>query len=215
MQNLTDIDHTLTKSGDIRCWTVNMLCSDILTQAIYRIQKRFIDAFGDDVFCPKGPELHMTLLNWIDPFISYPRDKGEVFHEIRESCSSLMREILSAHVPFSIAFHKLEYRGNCIILEGFDQGECATIRNHFLTQKVLPKENHQPPRDIHITFLTFRKAVDKSTVLRILDEETISILEQVDMFRLSFCPKPRMQEHTEMERFYFGRQSSLKTVPRK
>lgn len=201
MPNLTNIDETLTTPGDIRCWTVNALCSEALTQTIHRIQDKFIAEFGDDVFCPRDAELHMTLFNWIDPFITYPRDKAEVFDEIYSRCASAMKEVLRPYTSIKVEWNKLEYRDMCVVLEGFDQGECNAIREDFLGRKVLPVENHGPPRDVHVTFVTFRKALDKNAVLRILNEEKVAISENIEMFRLSFCPKPRMQEHTELERF--------------
>ena len=201
MDGLTKIDDTLTRPGDIRAYTVNTRCSDILTQTIHRIQDKFIAQFRDDVFCARDAELHVTLFNWIDPFITYPKDKGELFAEIKSACTKAIREVLESYTPFTVEFNKLENRGTCVVLVGFESGEFNNIRKDILERKVLPKENHRPPDDVHITIVTFRKAIDKVAVQRILDEESVVINEVIDMFRLSFCPKPRMQEHQELQIF--------------
>jgi len=204
MNKYTQVDNTLTSVVDPRCYTVNTRCSEALIAAIHEVQDAFMEKFGDDVFCPRGAELHATLLNWLDPFIEYEQDKVQLFQHVRDSWESITRAVLEGFGPVKVRFDTLEYRGNTICLEGFDDGTFAAMRAALASKNFLPAANTRPPTDIHVTILTFRRALDEQAVLEILGQQRCKMEEVVDRFRLVYSPKARLQDHVQIGEFELG-----------
>lgn len=204
----TSIDTSLVASNP-RCYTLNTQCSKNLIKKIHEIQDGFISHFGNAVFCPREEDLHATLLDWINPFIEYKVSPQELFMINGESWKQKTNAILSQYTPISVQFSKLDYRGAGICLQGFDQGEFEVIRKDLQNSLLLPKENKQPPRDIHVTIITFREALNEDQVLHLLNKYHIEMCELISFFRLVYSPQARSQNHKELLRFYLNDMDSI------
>jgi len=208
MNKRTQIDETLTLIMDPECYTVNTRCSEELVQAIHAVQDKFIERFGDAVFCPRGADLHATLLDWLNPFVHYSKDKGILFDEMRDSWEEVTRKVLETFAPVEVRFGKLAYRKKVICLEGFDNGELNKMRESLNQKGFLPLTNKVPPADIHITVVAFREELDEGEVQDLFAEDEISIYEHVRAFRLVYSPKARLQDHVEIALFELNGNSS-------
>lgn len=165
-------------------YIVNASYSKKSTDKIQAIQKVFRPHFGSDLWFTPADALHITLLDWVAPLVSYAEPKDVLFKQIYDQYDTALKQALESIPPIVIHLNALIVTPNALIIRGNDEGQFQEIRNYFTNTLNLLPNTKQPPTIIHSTIARFKRPCNLEAVQRIADATPISFTEKVSSFRL-------------------------------
>ncbi len=165
------------------------------------MQNAFQRAFGDAVYCPGQGQLHITLLDWLAPFVDFGSDKDTLFEELKAEYSGELKKVLAGYSPFDIEMSKVEMFDTCVIIKGSDDGTFQAVRDEFTSRVKMLPSNKKPPTIIHSTLIGFRSPIDMDIAKELIEQHPIDVREQVQQFRLTRETRPRLQKYQVVEVF--------------
>lgn len=154
------------------------------TDKIQAIQEAFRQHFANDLWFTPADALHITLLDWIAPLVSYAEPKDVLFKRIYNTYDTALKQALEPIPPIAVHFNSLIVTPDALIIQGVDKGEFQEIRNHFTDTIDLLPNTKQPPTIIHSTIARFRRPCNIETMQEVADVTPVSFTEKVNSFRL-------------------------------
>ncbi len=165
-----------------------------------------ISAKFPDVFYPTPSDgLHVTLLDWIAPLISYEgANKVELFDSIHEKYDSALEKILQKYEPINVNFNKIIVTPTTIIITGEDNGSIQKIRQEFVESIELLPGTKMPPQIIHCSLGRFIKEVPVTEIQNFINQKSINFIEIIQEFRLVNTHREPMLEFDVLKTYNLG-----------
>jgi hypothetical protein len=158
--------------------------SEQAKKEISKVQKIISDKFGDAVWIAPIDSLHITLMDWLAPFVEYKKDKEGIFTEIFPEYDRVISECLLNKGAIDIIFNRIKVTDSAVIIIGEDNGKFNEIRKDFLDKIELIGDTKRPPQIIHSTICRFIKELPIAEVEDVLKGVEIEFKEVVGEFNL-------------------------------
>lgn len=172
-----------------------IICKYLSGQAkeeIAKVQKVIADKFGDAVWLAPIDSLHITLMDWLAPFVEYEKDKDSLFDDNFVEYDRAIVNALMGKGAIKINFNKIKVTDSAIILIGEDGGKFNEIRKEFMEKIELIGNTKRPPQIVHSTICRFSKVLAISEVEDVLKDVKIEFNEIVEEFSLVRAAKSPM-----------------------
>lgn len=171
-------------------------------QSVVECMQEIKTTFDGAVFCTPKASLHVTLLDWIAPLVTYGGlDKDKFFGEVQPSYDKAITEILSSVAPIDVHFDEIKTSPSTIYIVGHDNGEFQKIREQFMERVELLPGTKLPPTIIHSSLARFTKPIELSAVNSFLASKTLHITQTVTDFRLTRATREPMLEFETLKRY--------------
>jgi len=161
------------------------------------------EAVGEGIYTMKPEGLHITVLDWIAPLVSYDGvDKRALYKELYPEYDTALRNVTNGMQPFDVHFNELRVTPGAIILVGQDGGQFQSLRKQFTDRVELPKGGKQPPSIIHGSLVRF---VAPEIALAPIEEyarnNPLDITQHIDSFRLVETRREPMQDFDVLDTY--------------
>ncbi len=164
-----------------------VICTYFSQQAkkkLQKVQKIIADKFGDAVWIAPIDSLHITLMDWLAPFVEYGKDKEEIFKEIFSEYDNAITECFVGKGVIDVVFNEIKVTDSAIIIIGEDGGIFNDIRGKFLDKIELIGETKKPPKSVHSTICRFNKELPVIEIEEMLRRINMEFQEKVEGFKL-------------------------------
>lgn len=196
------------KSSDIgkaESWYfVNALISEMGRKVISEIQDKIKNEFGDAIWCVPKHNLHVTLMDWISPFGTYYKDKGEIFAEIYDSFDGATGKVLAEYDRIKLHFRELKITSDAVIAIFEDDGSFLKIRKDIMGKVQWVEGNKLPPDIIHLTLVRFVEEIPLERIERIISENKTSFDEVIYEFQLGKGLRTGIMECEVIKKYPLG-----------
>lgn len=182
-------------------YLVNSGLSSMLQKHILEIQGALISAFGEKIWCPPVDTLHITLMDWLAPLISYSTPKDKLFEEIYPAYNDALEACLANIGRINIQFDTIRVSKSAVFAVGHDEGQINTIRQEFLRNVSLLPNTKSPPDIIHFSFARFLAQIKIDDIENVLTNCSINATEEVESFRLIRETKLPMLEYRKIKEY--------------
>ncbi len=182
-------------------YLVNTGLSTTLQNRILKIQRRLIDAFGDAIWCAPTETLHITLMDWLAPLITYDKPKDALFEDIYPAYDEALKECLINIGKINITFDTIRASETAVFAVGHDNGQINIIRHNFLNKITLLPDTKSPPDIIHFSIARFTARLKIEDVENVLTSCSINLVEEVNSFRLIRETKLPMLEYQKLKEY--------------
>ena len=172
---------------------------------IRRIQKQIEDKFSDIVWALPPDSLHITLMDWLAPFVDYGEHSDIVFHDIVGEYSHNLREILGRFTSLQLHFNTIKVSPTTIFIQATDSSLYNEIRGAFLERTDLLPNTKRPPTIVHTSIVRFTKEYDLTFIEDFVSRLKIDFIEEVKEFRLVRETQLPMLEYEIIDSFCIGR----------
>jgi hypothetical protein len=191
---------------DDRCvgYVVNSGFSADNQALLSEIQSNFANEFSGALWIPKTEALHITLMDWLAPLVSYGRDKDEIFPEIFNEYDNAVNESVEGTAPIHVEFGVINVSSDAIFLTGEDRGQYQTIRDRFLGKVSLLPNTKLPPKIIHSTIARFTKSLDIDVVRTFAQSQTVAFEQLIDVFKLLRSTDTKMEDYKIIKTYNLG-----------
>src|SRR6266704_3535733 len=127
---ITKVDKNIGK--EVVGFIVCEYFSEQAKKEIAKVQKIISDKLSDNAWIAPIDSLHITLMDWLAPFVEYEKNKEEIFTEIFPEYDSVMSECLLDRGFIDVIFNKIKVTDSAVIIIGEDGGKFNEIRKAFL-----------------------------------------------------------------------------------
>lgn len=184
---------------------VNTDISSETTAKIKLIQQHASDIFGNKLWITPSKSLHITLLDWLAPLVEYGEDKDTLFDTIQPTYDSTLRKVVKKYPLQYIIFDRILISPTAIILTATDAASTFNeMRSDFLSEISLLPNTKEPPTIVHTTIARFVDTYDPRHTEQFLQENTLSIGETINHFRLVRETKLPMLDYSVLETYKLG-----------
>ncbi|EKE18477.1 MAG: hypothetical protein ACD_9C00323G0004 [uncultured bacterium] len=170
-------------------------------EEVAKVQKIISDNFGDDVWLSPLDTLHVTLMDWLAPFVDYEQDKDALFGDIFDQYDKAIGVSVSNRGTIDVSFNKIVVTDSAVILVGDDGGVFNDIRRDFLESVELIANTKRPPQIVHSTICRFVKELPIAEVESALEDVKIRFNENVNSFDLVRATKSPMLDFSIMKTY--------------
>jgi hypothetical protein len=158
---------------------------------------------GEAIYAAPIDSLHITLMDWIAPLITYDvKDKVALFESIKAQYDAVFTNIVKDVKTITINFNEIRVSPSTIFIVGRDDGEFQDIRERFLKKVELLPKTKLPPTIIHASLARFTKPIELSSVKDFIEPQSISITQNVDNFRLVHSKREPLLEYDIIKRYH-------------
>lgn len=192
--------HEHTEKNTIS-YVINSGISDKLARKVEKMQKVLKAEFGDIIWLLPKDALHITLMDWLAPFVDYQGHPDELFDKLKEEYIGVLKTVLQDQKSIQVYFNIVKVSPTTIIIQGKDDGSYAQIRKKFLEKIDLLPGTKFPPGIVHASIARFAGEDDMQKAEEIVPKLSIDLTETVKEFRLVRETKLPMLEYEVLERF--------------
>lgn len=182
-------------------YVLNTELSESGREAILKLQGQLKERLGKVLWLLPPDALHITLMDWLAPFVEYGDDPDKLFREHRHVYEEALREVLADIHPISVHFERIQVSPSTIHIEGSEDGSFAEIRGHFLEQIELLPGTKPAPDIVHASVARFTGKTDLREAEECVSDLSIDLTELVQGFRLVRETKLPMLEYEIIEEF--------------
>ena len=166
------------------------------------IKRKLENTYSKNITTYSKNELHVTLMDWLAPFVDYGGYNDKTFKRIRNRYERTLEHILSRQRPITVNFKDIKVSKNAIFVLGQDDGSFARIRGRFTGAIKLLPGTKQPPEIVHFTIARYNSPVDMEELENIVKTFDFTHREVVDKFRLVRETKVPMLEYKVVREFH-------------
>ncbi|NCN52484.1 2'-5' RNA ligase family protein [Candidatus Parcubacteria bacterium] len=152
--------------------------------AISKLHQEISKYFGELAWLLPSQSLHVTLMDWIAPFVQYGEDPDILFKKHGERYISVLEDIVKKEGPISVHFNQINISPTTIFIQGTDDGAYQRIRESFLMKAELLPGTKQPPSIIHASIARFVGVADFPEAEDFIATVPVDFEENIDEFRL-------------------------------
>ena len=173
-------------------------------QKAARWQEKFSLAFPDTL-SPYLPEtLHITVLSWFTPYVSYSGRNDELFKKSFQEYDQAFSESVAGIAPYEVAFDTLHANSSAVYLTGEDRGQMNLIREKFLKQVEILPGTKMPPTIIHVSLTRFLKEVPLQSLRDFLAREPLVFSQPIHEFHLLRDTKAPKETSELVKKYVFS-----------
>lgn len=151
---------------------------------ITELNREIKNKFGDLIIEQPGSALHITLMDWVAPLVSYEQSHDRLFEQVFQGYDGILTNQTNSVEAFTVNFNSIRVSPSAIFIEGRDSGQFQRIRNSFLDSTNLPPGTKQPPKIVHCTIARFNGQRPLSEILEFVDTLSINFDQKIKEFRL-------------------------------
>lgn len=186
---------------ELRAYVLNTELGEEGLEAVHKVQQALQESFPDSFLVAPDSALHITLMDWIAPLVSYEEDKDELFERNFASYDATLDGVVKNQKPITVRFNQVWLSPDAVFVVGQDNGSYSRIRSEFLDQEKLIPGTKLPPQIIHSTIARFTKTVSMDEVRKVLSENPVDFTQEIDHFRLIKESRIPMLEFEEVKRY--------------
>ena len=164
-------------------YVVNSVFEHSSQNHVIEIQRNIGDQFKEIWNLPPQ-SLHVTLMDWLAPFVEYPQPVDELYSELSDNYVSTLKDILRNVQPFKIHFNEIFASETTIVIRGDDGGVHNRIREEFLEKVELLPGTKPPAEIVHSSIARFSGPCDKKKIDEFLRDIDIDFTSKVSEFRI-------------------------------
>ncbi|WP_199441484.1 2'-5' RNA ligase family protein [Umezawaea beigongshangensis] len=165
-------------------YLVNAALSPAAQDAVRGLQALLDARLPGALWLAPAHSLHITLLDWIAPLVTYEEDPHRLFERVFPECDRALAAVVAGRSPVEVRFDEVVVSERAIIVRGRDDGSFASIRKAFTAAVELPPGTKPAPRIVHATIARYREAVDLDDLARYAGGIGPGPAETVRSFRL-------------------------------
>lgn len=197
-----ELSHPVEHWGEeLRSYVLNTEIGEEGMESVHKVQETLQKFFPDSFLIAPDSGIHITLMDWVAPLVSYKEDKDKLFEQHFTSYNITLENILINQKPITVRFNQVWVSPDAVIVVGRDDGSYSRIRSEFLDRESLIEGTKLPPKIIHSTIARFSKPVSMEEVREVLDKNPIDFTQEVDHFRLIKESRIPMLEFEELKRY--------------
>jgi len=153
-------------------------------QKVAAINLQLKQEFGDVILDQPGSALHVTLMDWVAPLVTYEKDHDALFKEVFDTYDNVLSSLAGNTKIFNVTFDTIRCSPAAIFIQGHDDGQFQSLRDGFTNQIELVAGTKQPPKIVHCTIARFDAAVDINQIKQFVETLSIHFQQPVHDFRL-------------------------------
>lgn len=200
MESEKTIRHEHLK-GETVSYVINSSFSDEFKNYIETIQEKIKDQFGNVVWNIPKESLHITLMDWLAPFVDYGKHPDELFKEIETEYKTVLREVLADVVLNPLHFETIKVSPTTIFIQANNDSSLNKIRETFLQKINLLPNTKQPPHIAHSSIIRFTQEYELAPIEKCISSLEIHFTETLSEFRLVRETKLPMLEYEVIDVF--------------
>lgn len=186
-------------------YVVNAAFSAENRRAICKLINDIGATYQGAVFVMPKESLHITLLDWIAPLVSYQgKNKAQLFAGVQSQYDKILTSITANTKPIAVHFNEIRVSPSTIFIVGSDKGEFQAIRQQFVNKVELLPGTKPPPDIIHCSLARFTKPIDLNQVEEYISRQSIDISQIIDGFRLVHSTREPQLEFRELKYYKLG-----------
>lgn len=184
---------------------INAGLSEQATLEIEKLQHAFQEHFGENIWAAPPETLHITLLDWLAPLVSYEKDKDALFNELLETYEQALKSALADTSVQNIVFNRLIISPGAITITADTAADAFNhVRNDFLARAELLPGTKMPPNIVHSTILRFVGEIAMSDVENFANTQQFEIYNTIETFRLVRETRLPMLEYSVIKEYSLG-----------
>lgn len=187
--------------GKTISYVVNSGFSKSAQQCIASIQRKIEKEFGEAVWSIPKASLHITLMDWLAPFVDYGEDPDILFRKISSEYTKALIAALHEVRFVHIHFDTICVSPTTIFLQASKSDQLNRIREHVLKSIELLPSTKEPPDITHASIIRFTKETPIAPIAEYVSGLDISLEETLDEFRLVRETKLPMLEYEIIDTF--------------
>lgn len=172
------------KNRVVSGYMLNAALSSINQEKIAVITDKLKNHFGDLIIEQPGSALHITLMDWVAPLVTYNEDHDTLFEKVFPESDRVLSGQLEDISPFTIHFDTIKVSNAAIFIQGNDNGQMQSIRDDFIAEATLLPGTKQPPKIVHCSIARFDRSVNVAPIKKYIESLSVDFEQQVDSFRL-------------------------------
>jgi len=186
---------------EVEGYVINSGFSVKSKQRVAEIQAELNDKFGDSVWSFPQTSLHITLMDWFAPLVSYDEGSNKLFNKYRNEYEKVLENILSDQSPIKIHFDTIKVSPSAVYIQGTDDGSYEMIRKKFLQKIQLVEGTKKSPQIIHSSIARFNEEINLHAVQDFVVSLDMDLYETISEFRLVKETKVPMLEFEVIRTF--------------
>jgi hypothetical protein len=193
-----------TIGGNAVGYLVNAALSPSAQDAVRDLQALLDARLPGALWLAPAHSLHITLLDWIAPLVTYEEDPHLLFERLFPECDRVLAAVAAEHPPIEVRFDEVVVSERAVIVRGRDDGSFASIRKSFAAAVELPPGTKPAPRIVHATIARYRSTVDLDDLARYAEGIGPGPEETVRSFRLVRENVLPMLDHDHLRDYPLG-----------
>jgi len=172
---------------------------------IVQIQSALEQDFPGVIWSSPPRALHITLMDWLAPFVDYGPSNDDVFEKIFLDYDAVLVDLIKTiDTPLVVNFNEIAVSPVAVIIKGDDNGQLQVIRDSFLDKIKLLPGTKPPPRIVHSTICRYLKRVALENIRQSISLMSLSFTEKLDKIRLVRETKIPMLEFKVLKEYKIG-----------
>lgn len=172
------------KNQKVSGYMLNAALSKENQQHISEIVGAIKANFGKLILEQPAHALHITLMDWVAPLVTYDKDHDSIFEEVFPEYDEALLYQTERIRSFKIHFDTITVSRAAIFITARDDGQFQQVRDGFVGEVDLLPGTKQPPTIVHCTIARFDEEVDVAPIRRFVDSLIVDFEQPVDSFRL-------------------------------
>lgn len=169
-------------------------------QQVIQLQQKLARIFPSAFWFMPASALHITLCEILQAK-PYTQNKDTIFERDKEKYQLAIESALANIGTITVHFTKIEASPEAIIVEGYDKGQFAAIRNKLLKTLPFPPTTTRPPRIIHSTIARYTRTMDLSPVQQAVERCSVDFTMNIAQFQLMNQIWPHLLRYQLVQRY--------------
>jgi hypothetical protein len=163
---------------------LNCTFDDAAVARIKALQAAIQKRFPGEVWLQPPETLHITVMDWLAPLVTYNTDKAELFEQLFNDYDRAFTACVRGIAPITVRFDSVLASPSAIIVKGTDDGSMQHIRDSFMQKISLLPNTKMPPTIIHSSIARFTKEFPIEPLYDFIAQQEITFTYSISEIRL-------------------------------